>query len=125
MPIDVVFRTGLEYLVFNCAIGAIFGIFIVFGFAAGGEAGIILFIVGLIIFTTGMFGLGIKAIADGTSYAIYHNRNTGPIIPSSIKLVSRTGDPNSNNNPSRVCSNCGVSNILANIVCTSCSGRLK
>ena len=96
MPVSEVFIIGFEYLLFNMVILLIGGAMLGIALSAPLDIAWLFALLGFTIVTTGYIGLTVKAIADGVSYALYHNKNIGQkTIPTKFKLVSRTADPNS------------------------------
>ena len=132
LPVKELLKLGFDVMVAALFVAIIGGgsVFLGIGFTSEGDEALggIFLAIGIVTLLAGMIGVQIKLIADSVSAAIYLNTdliNTGRnVIPTSVKLVSRTDDPNSNQNNYRACTNCGASNIIANTVCKSCSLKL-
>ena len=78
-------------------------------------------LLGLLLALMASMGLLTKLIADAVSYSIYKNSKEINILVER----KRMNDPNSENNNSRYCMNCGSENSIANAICKSCSVPLK
>jgi hypothetical protein len=130
-------KIGLELIGAYLIFGVIGGLILFIGHELDGFFGSIISLIGIIFFITGTLGISVKIIADGASWALYHNRETGEIINSSATNNRNTGEIIDSTSTKLVspisspikplfqtCRHCGTENITENSQCWGCSREL-